>query len=1601
MATPSASELLDLLAVLGRELVPWSVLSDPPREDPAAIARARELVEAELTQLVAGGQVVIADVGVSLSGGARGQLAKQMTKLRHRRSIETAAARLRAAFPANCDDVKTWPTCQQLVGHVRSLLDQALEGDVVSADLVWLRERLAEYTLSRGEPAIARRLLETALPLADVCSQRVDPLQIAVRVTLAESLNELGEQVVAKATADEALELLECHADPTLRASALFERGVALEAMGELDEARDAVEVAAATFAQTSPGSAGHTTALGRLAWLEYLAQEAPAARARLEYAMAIAADRQGAAHPETAKLRSTLGVVLRALGELPAARAELTRAVDDLAAALGGDHPGVAVARSNLSDVLAADRQTLEDAKLQLTLSLSSVDGVLPPSHQVFHLRHSKLAGVYEQLGDHGAVVEQRERALQVTRLAGASSVAQLARDLYVLAGARMAHGDVASARSDYEHALELGAHAPGDARGQLPLAFYARALAGALRSLGDLPEALARHMQALEYSGAERSDRWAVFDRLNVADLLLQLQPLLGRGLQVLTGTEADDTWRGVAIAAFEEAVAGAIALEDTALALIAGRFSTSAGDRQLAIRALEHASRLLDTPDRTERAPELLEALASQWRELARLLADEDAWADAELPFERQIAALESAQPVNAVRIGDAVHELGVCHEQQSKPDQAAAMFARAVALKREAGDKSLSLVRSLHALGLTLANADPPSAAEECYQECLKLLDTQPEQSPQWVGVILHDIGDIRYRDGRVEQAAELYERAAAEKRRADYPLDLAVTLQQLAVSLMSCDRADAAGAAALEAVTLLEPPGSPQPVELVRMLAVAASTSRGRVDLAIGCLARARAARPDPTDDIWTTSLRADIYEQHGYTEEAKPLRDSVSRTAYSALGSFEGTTSSEPRIAEILTLAGKFDDARSALLQASAVNEMAQSADAGNLVEGWRLLGARLLREGHFEDAERALEQSLELLSQASDTGSPLKSSVLYFLADARRASGKLQESARTYLESSADARAGALERQEAVAMVGYGRALLGCGEKHAALEAFSRALTVARAFDERDLHFEGVALHDLAVARSRQEGDGDPLGDGGRLERDAGALELFREAAWSKRRSGECTHSLAATMIAVCRASVISAEWESAAEAARDAARLFRQALYTPTGLLGPRDRLVQIATTRWPSDDDAARSALSMLRALTARGVGLIERLASGAGHASGAAEEGAVAELREMHVLEQTGRSLSEPGRRAATLLRARGAPPSAIPALLGADVPWWSHAIECGTLLARLAIGREHPGEMSLLDGISLSRNLSAASLNRVDAVAALAVSAVCGAEGSDAHIAAALAGVSKLAGGDARLLPALAIACVDLGEVQQAQELLERAEDACGPDEPEPSLRPDLGQLALAWHWLAVEHEARGDPPSAISTYGRSAATFARCHVEAERRVLGILADLALDDTALLDRVVGHVRGLRWRPTYDVRASRLARQIQLSRLQALLGERIAARGTLAFAGYDLRLSQHDHADLPAAEEHDRSALPSILQALSPLAIAVLERLRIDQAIAREQGTAPGLAASASSAWVVMRGAVELQTVGLAESDPTPGWFVLTPLGRDASALLLDA
>jgi CHAT domain-containing protein/tetratricopeptide (TPR) repeat protein len=368
----------------------------------------------------------------------------------------------------------------------------------------------------------------------------------------------------------------------------------------------------------------------------------APETRAFAERAVAIKETHLGPEHPDVAFSLTTLGIVVRLLGEYPAATSLFDRALTIQERALGPRHP--LVARSlTAAATLAIDTGDLARAQALNERALAIREAALPPGDPAVAENLNGLGVILERRGDHAGAQAYHERALAIRERALGSAHPDVAASLNNLGNVRSAAGDYAAARALYERALGIRERTLG--RDHPDVAASLNNLAIAVRDLGDHAAAwwLLERVLGIWERTLGPNHPTVAFATHNLATILVDLGPAAGSrllaerarrlrtqsrdalaaSLTPLVGTDPPDSYQGArallerSLALKEQALGArhrSVALTLAVLATVLRKTgqpeqARTCLERALAIREQALGPSHPDTADTLDRLGELL--------------------------------------------------------------------------------------------------------------------------------------------------------------------------------------------------------------------------------------------------------------------------------------------------------------------------------------------------------------------------------------------------------------------------------------------------------------------------------------------------------------------------------------------------------------------------------------------------------------------------------------------------------------------------------------------------------------------------------------------------------------------------------------------------------------------------------------------------------------------------------------------------------------------------------------------------------------------------------------------------------------------------------
>ncbi len=494
---PTALTLLRLAAQLASESIPFTLFTAHADQLPAALAAAvcDPMRFAGLTALLR--RRALARVGpdsFQVHRLVQTILNDSPTSSPTDNNLIMVARRLlRGAVPQEYpwNNPPIWPAWQRLLPHVLAVTDPSRGDDLNSREVSWLLHYAANYLHTRGEPRLARTLLERAHQMGcDILGEdHPDTLDAASDFALV--LRELGEYERARALDEDTLSrrrrvLGEDHPGTLRSANNLADD---LRALDEYEQAR-ALDKDTLTRFRRVLGEDDPETLLSANNFASDLAGLG-------EYERACSLDEDtltrfrrvlGEDHPETLRSASHLALLLSELGEYERARELAEDTLSRRRRILGEDHPSTLRSASHLAGYLS-ELGDYERARELEEDTLSGKRRALGEDHPDTLGSASHLAVYLRELGDYERAREldedtlsRKRRTLGEDHPSTLRSASHLAVYLYEL-------GDYERARELEEDTLSrkrrtLGEDHPSTLRSASHLAVY-------LYELGDYERA------------------------------------------------------------------------------------------------------------------------------------------------------------------------------------------------------------------------------------------------------------------------------------------------------------------------------------------------------------------------------------------------------------------------------------------------------------------------------------------------------------------------------------------------------------------------------------------------------------------------------------------------------------------------------------------------------------------------------------------------------------------------------------------------------------------------------------------------------------------------------------------------------------------------------------------------------------------------------------------------------------------------------------------------------------------------------------------------------------------------------------------------------
>lgn len=445
--SPAAADLMRLCAFLAPENIPLidirREVKNPSRslaavmEDQKVFDEAVETLKGYSLAKVLGNSFL--SIHRTVQEVVRGGLGEY-----DRKKWATVAVSVMAhAFPAECDDWRTWPVASILLPHAKEAVRHAKELQVAPEETTQLLNHLGVYSSGRADFQEAKAAFEQAMVIDKAAFGDNDPRVARDLTNLGFLLKNQGELEKAQKRFERALEInkLAYGPDHPVVATYLNNLGIVLKDQGQngnpdkLNQAQklfeQALAIDTAALGEGDPEVARDITNLGFLlkhqaaiekdkskmetmmekarkyfeqaleinkaAYSSYLRRLSSSAnnfgmilkdqgnleRARRFFKRALAVDElaYGTNHPEVALDISNLGFLMKDQGQLKAARGYFERALEINEAAYGLDHPNVAGIVNSLG-IVFKDQGDVDGAKAHFERALNIFQKFLGDKH-------------------------------------------------------------------------------------------------------------------------------------------------------------------------------------------------------------------------------------------------------------------------------------------------------------------------------------------------------------------------------------------------------------------------------------------------------------------------------------------------------------------------------------------------------------------------------------------------------------------------------------------------------------------------------------------------------------------------------------------------------------------------------------------------------------------------------------------------------------------------------------------------------------------------------------------------------------------------------------------------------------------------------------------------------------------------------------------------------------------------------------------------------------------------------------------------------------------------------------------------------------------
>jgi tetratricopeptide (TPR) repeat protein len=432
--SPAGADLMRLCAFLAPENIPLDDIRRGSKSLPRSLAAAIEDQEVfdEAVETLKQYSVakVLGNSFLSIHRAVQAVVRSGMGEHDRKKWARAAVSVMAGAFPAECDDWRTWPVASILLPHAKKAAGHAKELHVAPEETSQLLNHLGVYSVGRADFQEARDAFEQALTIDKAAYGDDDPRVARDLTNIGFLLKNQGELEKALKRFERALEInqLAYGSDHPAVATSLNHLGIVLKDQGQkgnrskLKQAQKlferALEIDKAAYGESDPEVARDITNLGFLlkdqGQLDKDGSKMEEAKQHFEQALEINKAAYSAYLRRLSSSANNFGMILKDQGNLDRARRFFKRAlaVDELA--YGTNHPEVAMDISNLG-FLMKDQGQLEGAR-------GYFERALQINEAAYGHDHPNVAGIVNSLGivlkDQGDIVGANahfERALKI----------------------------------------------------------------------------------------------------------------------------------------------------------------------------------------------------------------------------------------------------------------------------------------------------------------------------------------------------------------------------------------------------------------------------------------------------------------------------------------------------------------------------------------------------------------------------------------------------------------------------------------------------------------------------------------------------------------------------------------------------------------------------------------------------------------------------------------------------------------------------------------------------------------------------------------------------------------------------------------------------------------------------------------------------------------------------------------------------------------------------------------------------------------------------------------------------------------------------------